>query len=122
MKTSLTTIFLLISILCFTQLENYYENGQVKTSLVRENDLVKTTSYYQNGNIRDVGYFDLDDRRQVKWKEYYENGNLREKKNYNKEYLSEIDLEKIVEKWSPYKTTASLLLWKSIEEKIFYSK
>ena len=42
----------------------------------RENDLVKTTSYYQNGNIRDVGYFDLDDRRQGKWKEYYENGNL----------------------------------------------
>lgn len=44
------------------------------------------------------------------------------KKNYKKEKLSEIDLEKIVEKWSPYKTTASLLLWKSIEEKIFYSK
>ena len=56
--------------------EDYYENGQVKTSLVRENDLVKTTSYYQNGNIRDVGYFDLDDRRQGKWEEYYENGNL----------------------------------------------
>lgn len=44
------------------------------------------------------------------------------KKNYKKEKLSEIDLEKIVEKWSPYKTIASLLLWKSIEEKIFYSK
>ena len=44
------------------------------------------------------------------------------KKNYKKEKLSDIDLEKIVEKWSPYKTTASLLLWKSIEEKIFYSK
>jgi DNA-3-methyladenine glycosylase II len=44
------------------------------------------------------------------------------KKNYKKEKLSEIDLEKIVEKWSPYKTTASLLLWKSIEEKIFYYK
>ena len=44
------------------------------------------------------------------------------KKNYKKEKLSNIDLEKIVEKWSPYKTTASLLLWKSIEEKIFYSK
>ena len=40
------------------------------------------------------------------------------KKNYKKEKLSDIDLEKIVEKWSPYKTTASLLLWKSIEEKI----
>ena len=44
------------------------------------------------------------------------------KKNYKNEKLSDIDLEKIVEKWSPYKTTASLLLWKSIEEKIFYSK
>ena len=44
------------------------------------------------------------------------------KKYYKKEKLSDIDLEKIVEKWSPYKTTASLLLWKSIEEKIFYSK
>ena len=43
------------------------------------------------------------------------------KKNYKKEKLSEIDLEKIVEKWSPYKTTASLLLWKSIEEKVFYN-
>ena len=44
------------------------------------------------------------------------------KKNYKKEKLSDIDLEKIVEKWSPYKITASLLLWKSIEEKIFYYK
>ena len=44
------------------------------------------------------------------------------KKNYKKEKLYDIDLEKIVEKWSPYKTIASLLLWKSIEEKIFYSK
>ena len=44
------------------------------------------------------------------------------KKNYKKEKLSDIDLEKIIEKWSPYKTTASLLLWKSIEEKIFYYK
>ena len=44
------------------------------------------------------------------------------KKNIKKEKLFGIDLEKIVEKWSPYKTTASLLLWKSIEEKIFYYK
>jgi len=29
-------------------------------------------------------------------------------------------LEKIVSSWEPYKTIASLLLWKSIEEKIFY--
>ena len=76
MKTSLTIIFLLISILCFTQLEDYYENGQIKDSLVLENDLIKKTSYYQNGNIREIGYFDLDDRRHGKWKGYYENGNL----------------------------------------------
>jgi len=37
------------------------------------------------------------------------------KKNYKKEKLSDIDLEKIVEKWSPYKTVACLHLWHLIE-------
>jgi len=37
------------------------------------------------------------------------------KKNYKKEKLSDIDLEKIVEKWSPYKTVACLHLWHMIE-------
>ena len=29
-------------------------------------------------------------------------------------------MDKLTTKWSPYNTIASLLLWKSIEEKIFY--
>ena len=40
--------------------------------------------------------------------------------NYKIDELNENDLKNITEKWSPYKTIASLLLWKSIEEKIFY--
>ena len=39
--------------------------------------------------------------------------------NYDIKDLSESNLDKIIEKWSPYKTIASLLLWESIENKIF---
>jgi DNA-3-methyladenine glycosylase II len=39
--------------------------------------------------------------------------------NYQINELSEIKLDEIVSKWSPFKTIASLLLWKSIEEKIY---
>ena len=30
-------------------------------------------------------------------------------------------VDKLIDKWSPYKTVASLILWKSIEEKYFYA-
>ena len=39
--------------------------------------------------------------------------------NYNITDLKETTLNKIISKWSPFKTIASLLLWKSIEDKIF---
>ena len=39
--------------------------------------------------------------------------------NYQIDELSEVKLDQIINKWSPFKTIASLLLWKSIEEKIF---
>ncbi len=41
------------------------------------------------------------------------------KKNYKIKNLNEDKLKKIIKKWSPYKTIASLLLWKSIEEMKF---
>ena len=42
--------------------------------------------------------------------------------NYNISELNEPELNKLVDKWSPFKTIASLLLWKSIEERIFFKK
>ena len=42
--------------------------------------------------------------------------------NYNNENLSDMRLDKLIESWSPYNTYASLLLWKSIEEKIFFKE
>jgi DNA-3-methyladenine glycosylase II len=39
--------------------------------------------------------------------------------NYNITDLKETTLNEIISKWSPFKTVASLLLWKSIEDKIF---
>ena len=44
------------------------------------------------------------------------------KVNYNIDNLSNKKLDNLKKSWSPHKTTASLLLWKSIEEKIFFPK
>ena len=43
------------------------------------------------------------------------------KKNYKIDIKNKKTVESLVNKWSPYKSVASLLLWKSIEEKYFYS-
>ena len=43
------------------------------------------------------------------------------KRNYNIDLNQTNDLDKLIDSWSPYKTVASLLLWKSIEEGCFYS-
>ena len=44
------------------------------------------------------------------------------KVNYNINQLSDQKLDDFIKKWSPYNTIPSLLLWKSIEEKVFYQK
>ena len=42
--------------------------------------------------------------------------------NYNLKNLSNQKLDSFIKKWTPFNTIASLLLWKSIEEKIFFKK
>ena len=41
--------------------------------------------------------------------------------NYKINIKDESKVDSLVESWSPYKSVASLLLWKSIEEKHFYT-
>jgi 3-methyladenine DNA glycosylase/8-oxoguanine DNA glycosylase len=43
------------------------------------------------------------------------------KKNYAMDPLSDQDLDRLIERWRPFNTAASLLLWCSIEQKNFYS-
>ena len=43
------------------------------------------------------------------------------KRNYNIDLKQTNDLDKLIDSWTPYKTFASLLLWKSIDEGYFYS-
>ena len=43
------------------------------------------------------------------------------KKNYKMNVLKNTELDKLIKSWSPYNSTASLLLWKSIEEKVFFN-
>ena len=42
------------------------------------------------------------------------------KTNYSLKDLSNQKLDSFIKKWTPFNTIASLLLWKSIEEKIFF--
>ena len=42
--------------------------------------------------------------------------------NYSIKDLSNKKLDSFIKKWTPFNTIASLLLWKSIEEKIFFNK
>lgn len=42
--------------------------------------------------------------------------------NYSLKDLSNQKLDSFIKKWTPFNTIASLLLWKSIEEKIFFNK
>ena len=44
------------------------------------------------------------------------------KTNYSLKELSNQKLDSFIKKWTPFNTIASLLLWKSIEEKIFFKK
>lgn len=44
------------------------------------------------------------------------------KLNYNIETLNDKILNNLIKSWTPYNTYASLILWKSIEEKIFFKK
>jgi len=43
------------------------------------------------------------------------------KKNYKMNDLKNSELDSLIKSWSPYNSTASLLLWKSIEEKVFFN-
>ena len=42
--------------------------------------------------------------------------------NYSLKDLSNQKLDSLIKKWTPFNTIASLLLWKSIEEKFFFKK
>ena len=43
------------------------------------------------------------------------------KVNYNINIKDKDAVDSLIKFWSPYKSVASLLLWKSIEEKYYYS-
>ena len=44
------------------------------------------------------------------------------KKNYSISLLDKIELEKLINQWSPYNTIACLLLWESIENQVFFNQ
>ena len=49
--------------------------GQTTEELTLEDSLIKKVSYYEDGSIREIGYFDLDKRRHSKWVLYLNDEN-----------------------------------------------
>ena len=43
------------------------------------------------------------------------------KRNYGLDPLSDQTLDELIERWRPFNTVASLLLWRSVEQKIYYT-
>ncbi len=43
------------------------------------------------------------------------------KRNYKMDDLDNDKLNNLIKSWSPYNSTASLLLWKSVEDKVFFN-
>lgn len=43
------------------------------------------------------------------------------KRNYGLDPLNDEALDELIQRWSPYNTVASLLLWRSVEQKIYFA-
>ena len=43
------------------------------------------------------------------------------KKNYSIEKVGKSEIQKLTDSWSPYNSIASLLLWESVENQIFFT-
>ncbi len=49
--------------------------GQTTEEVTLEDSLIKKVTYYEDGSIREVGYFDSKEKRHGIWTLYYRNGN-----------------------------------------------
>ena len=66
MKKLLTIVLISLSSLCWSQ---------SRDTLFLKNNLIKKISFYKSGAIREIGFFDLNERRHGVWALYLENGN-----------------------------------------------
>ncbi|MCF8459961.1 MAG: hypothetical protein K9G46_04505 [Flavobacteriales bacterium] len=59
MKAFMISLAVLAGSTCFAQnkVKTTYENGSVKSELVQNGELVAVTNYYENGTIKETGFF-----------------------------------------------------------------
>ena len=70
--------------------ETYYENGNIESRKIKENDIVKTIYYFQNGNILKEESRKPDEKtKHGTFKVYHENGILLLEENYKDDVLTE---------------------------------
>ena len=63
---------LILITLVFLSSIGFGQNNEVTTL---EDDRIKKVTYYEDGSIREIGYFDLDKRRHGKWVLYLNDKN-----------------------------------------------
>lgn len=72
--------------------EEYYSNGnlkwKIKDTLSGGKELKYLLGYYENGKIRQTGFYHNRDEKHGRWTEYYENGDIKEIENYDKGILN----------------------------------
>lgn len=80
MKTIVFTLFLMITSFvypnCIEKNTEFYNNGNLKTKVIKYQFLSEVIHFYENGKIQEIGFFDVDGNKTGHWLYYYENGNL----------------------------------------------
>jgi antitoxin component YwqK of YwqJK toxin-antitoxin module len=83
MKASIFSTLMLVSTLSFAQstAQVNYESGELKSSYVQKHGLVEVTHFYQNGAVKEIGFF-KNGIPEGKWLGFAENGQKTAELNY----------------------------------------
>lgn len=75
MKAFMLSLVVLVGSTCFAQnkAKTTYEDGTVKSEYTKRGELVAVTNYYENGDVKETGYF-KDGIPEGKWETYAKDG------------------------------------------------
>jgi antitoxin component YwqK of YwqJK toxin-antitoxin module len=75
MKTLMLSLVVLASSTCFAQnkVKTSYDNGSVKSEYVQIGELVAVTNYYENGAVKETGFF-KNESPEGKWETFSQDG------------------------------------------------
>jgi len=79
-----------------------YSNGSVKKEYIVLSEGYKVTSYYENGSVSEIGYFDSNKKKTGEWISYFEEGKIKMKASFKN--------DKKDGKWEVYDSVGKLII------------